>query len=277
MSGRIPTRLAVALLLAAGALAITAASASATSIYNNMPRPAPGDLVSQSFEATGTSEWGGQVEFGGKGKPKRVLSTVAVGMSSYACQSGSGLTCTSGKMAKFKLPITLNVYAVNPLNQEPVQPALASVTQEFEIPYRPSASALCPVTSEGVGWGAECKIGRLHTITFTVPGAVTVPNTAIVAIAFNTESYGAAPTGEAGPENALNVATNAPYSYNEAAKEFQLGMGPAPAIGGDPLPADAYIDSVSADEYGSTPDPGQFALATGNWAGFQPAFKVKAA
>jgi hypothetical protein len=276
MNGRIPARSALALLVAIGALVVTAASASAMAIYNNLPKPAPGDLVSQSFEATGTSEWGGQVEFKSAGKPKRVLSSVTLGMSSYACQTGSGLTCASGKMAKFKLPITLNVYAVNPANQEPVQPALASVTQEFEIPYRPSASALCPVTSEGVGWGAECKIGRLHEITFAVPGAVTVANTAIVAVAFNTENYGAAPTGKPGPENSLNVATNATYSYNETAKEFELGSGPAPSIGADPLPSDAYINSVNAGEYGSTPDPGQFALASGNWAGFQPAFEIKA-
>ena len=68
MIGQTPKRaatLAAALIAATAAFALAAASASASEVlYTNIPKPMPGNLPSQGFEATGTSEFGGLVKFG---------------------------------------------------------------------------------------------------------------------------------------------------------------------------------------------------------------------
>ena len=43
----------------------SASAASAAIVYDNGPTPLPGNVVSQGFEATSTSELGGQVAFDG--------------------------------------------------------------------------------------------------------------------------------------------------------------------------------------------------------------------
>jgi hypothetical protein len=90
MTGRIPARaakLVAALLATTAVLAVIAGAASAagTVIYNNIASPLPGNLPSVGFEATSASEFGGQVELAGASATK---TTVTVGMSSWACESG---------------------------------------------------------------------------------------------------------------------------------------------------------------------------------------------
>src|SRR3981081_3008876 len=90
----------VAALLATGALlAVAAGAASAATVYNNIPSPLPGNLPSVGFEATQTSEFGGEVEFALV--PQQREPTVAVVMSSWGCQRGnwnwprSGASCAT--------------------------------------------------------------------------------------------------------------------------------------------------------------------------------------
>jgi len=111
MDGRIPartSRLIGAILAATFALAVMAGAASAESevIYNNLPSPTPGNVVSEAFEATQTAQFGGAVEFTGTNRKGGMLS---IGMSSWACQKGSWTgtpECVTEPGAKFEWPIT---------------------------------------------------------------------------------------------------------------------------------------------------------------------------
>lgn len=236
-------------------------SASATLVYNNVPKPLPGNLPSVGFQATSTSQFGGLVEFA---LTQRKEPTVTVVMSSWACEFSSGATCATAAGATFEQQITLNIYEANALTNEPEGGPIATTHQTFEIPYRPSESKKCPETPEGKGWGKECLLGKTHAIVFH-PTEVTLPAKAIIAVAYNTQSYGAAPTGVEGPYNSLNVAVTNP--------EGPVSL----TVGKDPLPEDTYFDSTYAAVY--EPEPhgvvGTFSLANG-WTGYQPVFKVVA-
>ncbi len=230
MAERIPAKvvtLAVALVAVVGAFALTAGAASAvtfTPIYNNIPSPLPGNVPSESFEATQTSQFGGQVELGGAS-----LNTtqVKVAMSSWACQSGSWVSgCLTTPGAKFEWPVTLHVYAVGADNS--VGTEVARITKTFKMPYRPSANAKCTGEHAG-GWlhMGTCFHGKLFTISFALKG-VAVPSTAIISVSFNTADYGAEPShDESGPYNSLNVA----------------GFEGSPTVGSDPQPESDYTDS----------------------------------
>ena len=137
--------LAVALVAATAALALAAGAASASEVlYTNIPKPLPGNLPSQSFEATGTSEFGGLVKFGlgSEGFTDRSKPSVTIAMSSWQCQSGSWIedNCmtTPGAKVDKLVPVTLNVYEVGEL----ATPRW-TVTREIKMPYRPSASTRC--------------------------------------------------------------------------------------------------------------------------------------
>lgn len=239
MTGRIPARaasLAVALVAAAGILALTAAAASAitlTPIYNNLPKPLPGNVPSEAIQATSTSEFGGQVEFNG---PSLSTTKVKVAMSSWACESGGAEdgSCVSAPGAKFEWPVTLHVYNVGPGSSVGTQ--IAGMTKTFKMPYRPSANAtkcLANTPAEG-GWYkmGHCFHGKLFKIAFTLKG-ITLPKTAIISVSFNTQSWGAEPTGVEGPYNSLNVG----------------GFEGAPSVGTQPQPEGVYISSQWTGAY----------------------------
>jgi hypothetical protein len=237
-------------------------SASATVVYNNAPSRLPGNLPSVGFQATSTAQFGGLVEFAGS---QRKQPAVTVVMSSWACEFSSGATCATAAGATFSQQITLNIYKANAITNEPEGGPIATTQQTFDIPYRPTESGKCPETGEGKGWGKECLLGKLHAIVFH-PTEVVLPAKAIIAVAYNTETYGAAPTGVEGPYNSLNVAVTDPEE------------GPVtPSVGKDPLPEYAYADSNWPAMY--EPEPhgavGTFSLANG-WTGYQPVFKVVA-
>jgi len=271
MTGRIPTRpakLLAAILLAVGALAIGAGAASAGVAYKNTPSPLPGNLPSLGFEATSTSEFGGQVELA---KKRRKITSVMVDMSSWACQKGANATCETVRKAKFSQPITIRLYNVGPANV--LGSLIYQTTQTFGIRYRPSENPACPLTGEGnKGWGPECFSGFLQKITFHLPG-VTVPQRVIIAIAYNTQNYGEAPTGVAGPYNSLNVGLDS--EFNEVTHKW-MEFAP-PTVGSDPAPTDAYLSSTWGGAYCNEAEgTGSFRLDPGCWEDFQPLFEVKA-
>jgi opacity protein-like surface antigen len=258
MLGRTPARagkLLTALLAAMALLALMAGAASAVQIYNNVPKPKRKNVVSLGYEATSTSEFGGAVKFA---LLARKNPTVDIQMSSWACQNlQSGAACHSTPGSTFEWPITLNIYALN--GNEPGA-LIATQTQNVNIRYRPSANnKKCSLTSEGVvGYSANCYNGFAFTVPFTLTG-VTLPNEAIVAVAFNTTDYGAAPTHSADVgEDSLNVGLTEPPE--------------TPLQGYDPLPTEAFIASTY---YPGEGGPGVFSRQEG-WEGFQPVFKISA-
>jgi hypothetical protein len=252
-------KLAVALLAMSAASAATASAS--TTIYNNIPMPLPGNMVSMAFEATSTSEFGAQVEFAGT---VRKSPAVTVTMSSWACQNlQGGAACLTTAGSGFEWPITLNVYEVGAGNAPGA--LIATQTTTFKIPFRPSANKKCPITAEGVqGWGTKCYSGKTHKIVFQLSG-VTLPAKAILAIAYNTSDYGYAPThGPDFGQNSLNVAVREPAEGG-------------PSVGSDPLPSGAYLNSLWAGAYcEGALGTGTFRLDEGCWTGYQPAFAVKA-
>lgn len=248
------------------------AHATSSTIYNNIPIPQPGNVASVGFEATGTSEFGGQVAFAGS---DRQSPTVTVLMSSWGCQSGHWTSgdCTTTPGSTFSVPITLNVYNVGSGNS--VGSLVTTITQTFNIPFRPSADHVnCPGVSQNVDpnsiggkWydGATCYNGFATPISFSLTG-VTLPNNAIVSVAYNTSDYGAVPYGHS---NLCN-ATTAGCGYDS----LNVGVDNALAAGTQPTPSDAYQLTLydSCSNGAVTP----FGIDTGCWTGNQPAFKVDA-
>ena len=101
----------------------------------------------------------------------------------------------------------MNVYAEG---TAPLAGALlATVTQTIDVPYRPSSDAVnCTDVKQ---WydvtTATCVNGLAFTATFDFSSlAVTLPDRVVVAIAYSTQTHGAAPLGVDGPYNSLNVA-----------------------------------------------------------------------
>src|ERR1041385_7978949 len=122
---------------------VTASVAPAQVVYNSIPAPLPGNVLSSGFEADGLRELGDGVNLAaGTG---RSLTTVTVIMSSFACTSGNWFTpagnanvCVTTPGATFNQSITLNIYAVGPGGT--TGPLIKTVTQTFAMPYRPSTN-----------------------------------------------------------------------------------------------------------------------------------------
>jgi len=277
MNGRIPRSIATlaAALLACGALtAIAASGASAKTVYDNIPKTLPANFASIGFEATSTSELGGEVELTKVSAKKAENLSVTAVMSSWACESGSWSAddCTTTPGATFSWPITLKLYGVGG-GGEPVGP-IAEETQTFAIPYRPSASPQCRGELAGTWWSTagrgkhqthSCSNGIASAITFApVRVAAPTPKQLIVSLAYNTETYGAEPTGEEGPENSLNVALSESW-------EGTLSRGSQPTEG-------LYANSKWNEMYcGSSSSLGTFAFTGTCWGpegGYQPVIKV---
>ena len=184
-----------------------------TAIFDNHPATLPSNLPSFGVEAYYYDEWGAGVTFAAG---PRQLSTATVTMSSWACETGSWTNsvasgpCVTTPGDTYSVPITFKVYNVGASNA--VGSVIASVTQTFAIPYRPSYDAThCSAApgSAGLWWdGTTCKNGLANNITFTFAGQ-TLPNTVIFGIAYNTSTNGYGPLGPSsnGPVDSLNIAT----------------------------------------------------------------------
>jgi hypothetical protein len=259
MSGRIPTRGAIlAVLVSAALLPASAVAASPTEvIYNSIPAPLPGNVPSQAFEATSTSEFGGAVQLAA---PSKATTKITVAMSSWACQSGGAEdgSCVSTMGAKFEWPVTLHVYAVGVGGTVGTQ--VAGLTKTFKMPYRPSASTKCNTG----GWYrmGQCYHGKLFKIAFVLKG-VTLPSQSIVAVAYNTSDYGAEPTHCTG-------ANACPYD------SLNVGVTGAASTGSQPLPEDAFLSSTWGGAYcdNGVGGTGSFRLDAGCWSGYQPEIEI---
>ena len=219
-------------------------------IYNSTVEPNPGNLASESFEASAAAQFGNQISFGGTA---RTLEDVVVQMSSWGCQSGSWTgspsPCVTTPGATFSEPITLNIYNVGPATANgpsSVGSLVASDTQTFNIPYRPSADVTdCSTAPDnGTQWfdaGLNtCFNGYLNNIEFTF-GHVNLPNNVIYGVAYNTSDWGAAPYGDATACHSSSGGCG--YDSLNVAVSQQPS---APSVGSDTYPGTVYEDIVNS-------------------------------
>lgn len=187
---KVATLLSAAVMI--GALVPTSALAKAqpaSVIYSSLvSSPLHGNMPSLGAEAYAFNELGNAVTFTGK---NRTLSQAVVTMSSWGCVSGHWYSgdCYTPVGATFSVPITFSVYSADG------QTKLASATQTFAIPYRPSASPKC---GDGRWWDnalKACFNGFATNITFTFSGPA-LPDGVVFGIAYNTTHYGYSPVGE---------------------------------------------------------------------------------
>jgi len=216
-------------LLAIAFLIGTAALANAqVTVYNNIPNPLPLNVFSQGPEAYAFTEMGDGLNLAPGGDivvvpglttETHVLNTVTVVLQSWACQSGvwynpSGPNaCVSTAGATHNIPVTVNIYAVKSAgtslegNPAPTPGTLlATATQTFQMPYRPSSDFVnCPASpaqasSNYYQWydatTQTCQDGIDFPITFDLSSLyLQLPNKIIVTFSFNTTSYGPNPKG----------------------------------------------------------------------------------
>lgn len=264
MTVRIPARavrLAATIIAVMAIWAIAAGSASAASVvYSNVPTTLPGNVPSVGFEATSAAELGGLVEF----SASATNPAVTVGMSSWSCQTGGAEdgSCVSAPGSTYNWPITLNVYEVGPGNA--VGAKIVTLTQNFTIPYRPSADTVHCVGNGGWYKMKACYHGKLFKLKFSRLGTrkspVTLPTKAIISVAYNTTDHGYVPTGVPGPEDSLNV-----------------GLSGLASVGGNPLTESIYWNTTYGPFYcdGGAGGAGTFRLDAGCWTNEQPMIQVQ--
>ena len=252
----------------AGALLVPAMTVSAAGapaqIYNSsLNIAATGNVASVGGEAYSFSEFGNEVELAGNH-----LGKVVVNLSSWGCQTGSWNNDNCGTVpgAKFNEPITFNIYASPPRGSNTPGALIATRTQTFAIPYRPSANfAHCTGAQAGEWWDStlsSCFNGKLVAVTFNFP-AMTLHNTDVVfGIAYNTTHYGYAPIGEGAPcfgtsggcgYNSLNIALS---------QDDNSGFGGNVTTGSDRYPGTVYQNASFGGDYcdGGTAGTGTFRI-----------------
>ena len=256
---------AVSLTIAA-ALALPAGAAV---VYDNIPSPQPGNVLSVAYEANGVSEWGGQIQLA---QNERQNPVVTVLMSSWGCQSGHWFSndCSTTPGATFPVSITLKLYNVGAGGS--VGSLITTTTQAFNIPYRPSRDPVNCSTTPGLWFSASdatCYNGFATPISFALAG-VTLPTKLIASVAFNTTHYGSAPQGQ----GAACFSSSGGCGYDS----LNVGTELAPTVGSNPQPDDAYLKDAFAANYcdGGTGGTNIFRLDGGCWTGIQPAFRVAA-
>ncbi len=205
-------------------------------IFDNTLSPLPGNVVSLGYQATQTSEFGNQISFAGS---SRNLTNVQIIMSDWANQADyPGVGDATG----YDHPITFNFY--NPGSGTSVGSLIASRTETVHVPWH---------TVNGFN-------GVAFPVNFDFTG-VTVPNTVIFGVAYNTQTWGASPIGAAGPYNSLN-----------------FGLADvAPTVGTDVNPDDAYWNTMTASNYtdGGAAGVGVFRQDT-NWTPYSGMIQVNA-
>jgi hypothetical protein len=200
-------RFAVLLVALAALVAVVSTSAmaggvKASVIYNStVPNGPRANVPSIGPEAYAFNQLGNAVTFAGSA---RNLTSVTVGLSSWACYSGGWSTgdCSTPSGSTFPQAITFNIY------DSTGSTLLASSTPTFSIPYRPSASPKCSGPDAGKWYSPSLKTcfnGFYNEVTFNFSG-VRLPDNVVYGIEYNTRDYGPGATGVAGPADSLNVA-----------------------------------------------------------------------
>ena len=108
-------------------------------VYDSVGSSVSGNVPSLAFQATQTSEFGDRVVLA---SGPRYLRSITVMMSSWGCESGHWNlgSCITTPGATFNHDLTLSIY--EPGVGLAVGSVIVSSTQNFDIPFRPSADNL---------------------------------------------------------------------------------------------------------------------------------------
>jgi hypothetical protein len=209
--------------------------------YSSISSPSTPDTWGLSYGGTSTTDFGNKINLVDATSP---LSNVVVELDSQACQNETGGnpdTCTTTPGATFASnPITLTIYNTSGT-------ILATDTETFNIPYRPSAADVNDPTQcqSGTNWAgytnggtqwydaltSQCYYGIKYTAVFsnfTFTNGPVLPSTVIYGIAYDATS---------GPTSSLNVEeSNEPKDIS---------------VGSDADPGNVYLASTGAAQ-GST-------------------------
>lgn len=250
------------------------AAAQSQVIYNSTVSPQPGNLPSVGAEAYAFNQFGDAVTFAGTA---RNLGKVVVTMSSWGCEAGHWNTsdCVTTPGSGFSLPITLNVYNAG----SPAPGSLiATRTQTFTIPYRPSADHVnCTGANDGKWYQASsglCFNGLANNITFDFSSqGVVVPNSVVYGIVYNTTSFGPSPLGT----STACFGTAAGCGYDS----LNIALAPVVTIGTKPFFDTVYQNSPYGGEYcdNGLAGTGTFRLdspTSACWTGYIPAAQFNA-
>jgi hypothetical protein len=257
---------AVCVVLLAGTVA-----AQTQTVYNSIPKPLPGNVSSYGPEAFSFREMGDGLFLTAT---TGTVGQVTVIMSSWACQTGGWSTgdCVTTPGATFSQPITINLYSVN-LETSPVSVGspLATITQTFNIPFRPTSTpAQCG--GDATRWYSNkdktCYHGLAVPIAVNFSGQkipLQANGALIVTVVFNTSTAGPSPLGTPGPYDSLNISTDTTNGT------FQFIGGPVDTQG-------IFVNYISptwscnGTTYGSLVDD----TGTGCWTGYHPEIQVQA-
>lgn len=148
---------------------------------------------------------------------------------------------------------------------------LASKTQAFAIPYRPSASLACGDGRWQTGNG-NCFNGLATIITFNLSNQnVSLPNSVIYGISYNTTHYGSAPIGQSAA--CFTEPGGCGYdSLNVSAASTTPTKGTDDNVNG------AFLNSSWTGAYcdNGLAGTGTFRLDTPCWTGFNPMVRFTA-
>jgi hypothetical protein len=225
-------------------------------VYTTLPDPTLPDEFSIGYEDTGTSELGDSIRLSGS-SPLNLESTT-VAMSDWAYESKYE---SVGRSSGFYVPITLNLYDVGP--SDSLGSLFYSVTSDAFIPWRPEPDPTdCGAGStDYLASDSGCYPGALVTINLDL-GGLTVPDTLIYGVAFDTQNYGYNPYSIVGPYNDLHLAM----------------AGDVPGVGSNPEPDWIFWNTAVAANYhdGGAAGVGVFRPDAG-WSPFSPAIQFDAA
>ena len=166
--------------------------------FDSMPSPFPPNMPSYGFAANAAASLGETITL--SPNTPRLLDGIKVAMSSWACETGNwNAACTTTPGTYFEHPITITIYDANGTQ-------LATHTQPFTIPYRPSPDPSCTTATQWKAANGTCYNGLAFQIAFDLRSLnVTLPDTFTYAVSFNTRTYGTQPIGTTGGYDSLNV------------------------------------------------------------------------
>lgn len=240
-------------------------------IYDSTVTPLPGNVPSVGAEAYAFNQFGDGITFAGT---SRKLVNVTLTLSSWGCQTGAWYSndCASASGATFTMPLTVNLY--NPGSPTPGSP-IASRTQTVTVPYRPSVDPTCG----GGRWrefpSGVCYNGKAVNVTIDFSSLnVTLPNSVVYGVAYNTTHYGPSPIGE----GAACYGTPAGCPYDS----LNIGLSPTVVLGTKPFFNTVYQNTPFASNYcdNGAAGTGTFRLdspTSACWVGEVPAARFLAA